>query len=88
MDLKKIWLIQILYDGLDYPTKTITESLCNRAFTSKIANDAWVLFEEVAKNALEWIPVTVDIKQPTIVTTTTNKGGMHRANLTLRMMLK
>jgi len=35
-----ICLIQMLYDGLDYPTKTMVESLCNGAFTSKIANDA------------------------------------------------
>ena len=49
MNLKKICLIQILYDDLDYPTKTIIEFLCNGTFTSKIANDAWVFFEEVAK---------------------------------------
>jgi len=53
MDLKKIYLIQIMYEGLDYPTKTMVESLCNRAFTSKTTNDAWVFFEEVAKNTLE-----------------------------------
>jgi len=45
MDLRKIRLIQILYEGLDYLTKTMVESLCNGAFTSKTANDAWIFFE-------------------------------------------
>ena len=72
-----IRLIQILYGGLDYPTKTMMESLCNGAFTSKIAYDAWVFFEEVAENTLEWEPAGVDVKQPSTTTTITNKGGMH-----------
>jgi len=49
----------MLYDGLDYPTKTMTESVCNGSFTSKIANDAWQFFEVVAENTLEWEPVNV-----------------------------
>ena len=44
-----------------------------------MANDAWEFFEEVAKNTLEWKPVSVDDKQPTAITTT-NRGGMHRVN--------
>jgi len=56
------------------------ESLCNGAFTNKTTNDAWVFFEEVAKNTLECEHVSVDVKQPTTTTTTTNKGGMHRVN--------
>ena len=51
-----------MYDGLDYPTKTIIESLYNGVFTSKTTNDAWVFFEEVAENTLEWEPVGVDVK--------------------------
>ena len=47
---------------------------------SKTANDAWVFFEEVAENTLEWEPISVDVKQPTTTTTTSNKGGMHRVN--------
>ena len=62
----------MLYDGLDYPTKTIIESLCNGAFTSKITNDAWIFFKEVVENIIEWEHVSVDVKQPT-TTTTTNK---------------
>ena len=68
----------MLFDGLDYPTKTMIESLCNGSFTSTTANDAWQFFEVVAENSLEWEPV--DVKQPTTTTTTTNKGGMHRVN--------
>jgi len=41
---EKIRLIQMLYGGLDYPTKTMIESLCNGGFISKINNDAWVFF--------------------------------------------
>jgi len=37
---EKIRLIQILYEVLDYPIKMMVESLCNGAFTNKIANDA------------------------------------------------
>ena len=39
-EFEKIRLIQMLYDGLDYPTKTIIESLCNGGFIGKTANDA------------------------------------------------
>ena len=53
MDLKKIRLNQILYDGLDYPTKIIIESLYNGAFTNKTNYDGWIFFEEVAENMLE-----------------------------------
>ena len=68
----------MLYDGLDYPTKIMIESLCNGSFTSKTVNDAWQFFEVVAENTLEWEPINV--KQPTSTTTTTNKGGMNRFN--------
>jgi len=61
--LKKICLIQILYEGIDYPTKMMVESFCNGAFTSKTTKDAWVFFfEEVAENMLEWEPVRIDAK--------------------------
>ena len=56
------------------------DSFCNGAFTSKIANSAWVFFEEVAGKMLEWEPITIDVEQPTTTTTTTNKGDMHRVN--------
>jgi len=45
-------LIQMLYDGLDYPTKTMIESFCNGSLTSKTTNDAWQFFEVVAENTL------------------------------------
>ena len=76
---KKIRLIQILYEGLDYSNKTMIESLCNGTFTSKTADDAWQFFEEVAENTLEWEPVSVDNKQLT-TSTVTNKGGIHKVN--------
>jgi len=58
----------------------MVESLCNGAFISKTANNAWIFFEEIAKNTLEWEPVRINAKQPTTTTTTTNKGVMHKVN--------
>ena len=52
-EFEKICLIQMLYNCLDYLNKTMIESLCNGAFTSKTANDSWVFFEEVAESMLE-----------------------------------
>ena len=51
--IEKIHLIQILYEGLDYQNKIMIKSLYNRTFTSKMVNDVWGYFEEVAKNTLE-----------------------------------
>ena len=61
------------------------ESLCNGTFTSKMADDAWQFFKEVAENTLEWEPVSVDNKQLT-TSTATNKGGIHKVNPNLRVM--
>ena len=52
----------------------MVKSFYNRAFTSKTANNAWIFFEEIAKNMLEWELVSIDAKQPTITTTTTNQA--------------
>ena len=49
-DIEKIRFVQILYEGMDYPTKTIVESCCNGGFTQKTANQAWTYLEEVAEN--------------------------------------
>ena len=55
------------------------ESLCNGTFTSKMADDVWYFFEEVAENTLEWDPVSIDNKQLT-TSTATNRGGIHKVN--------
>ena len=83
---EKICLIKILYDGLEYPNKTMIEFLYNGAFTSKIANDVWKFFKEVAENTLEWELVSVDVKQPTQLPSTW--VVCIDSTTVLRMMLK
>jgi len=69
----------MLYDGLDYPTKTTVESLYNGHLQVKPPTTR-VYFEEVVENMLEWEPISIDAKKPTTTTTTINKDGMHRIN--------
>jgi len=40
---------QILYDGLDYPTKTLFETLCQGEFYKKNENQGWDLFKGLAE---------------------------------------
>ena len=56
----KIRLIQILYEGLDYQTKTMVESLCNGGFTGKTVDDVWLYLEEIMEHMLEWEPMGVE----------------------------
>ncbi|WP_193450506.1 retrotransposon gag family protein, partial [Streptomyces plicatus] len=51
---EKIRMVQIMYEGLDYPTKQMVESFCNGKFTQKTADDAWTFLEETAENTLQW----------------------------------
>ena len=78
--IRKIRLIQILYEGLDYSNKTMIESLCNGTFTSKTADDACQFFEEVAENTLEWEPVIVDNKKLTTTTAINWDSGIHKVS--------
>ena len=71
---EKIRLVQILYEGLDYPTKTMVESFCNGVFTQKTADQAWAYLEEVAENTLQWEPIREDPKRPIVA----ERRGMHR----------
>ena len=71
---EKIGLVQILYEGMDCPTKTMVESCCNGAFTQKTANQAWTYLEEVTENTLQWAPIKEEPKRQTIA----ERGDIHR----------
>ena len=44
---------QILYNGLDYQSKTLLETMCQGKFLQKDENQGWDLFENLAeKNPL------------------------------------
>ena len=45
---------QILYDGLDYQTKTLLETMCQGGFLQKDENQGWDLFEDLAEKTLQW----------------------------------
>jgi len=45
---------QILYDGLDYQTKTLLETMCQEKFLKKDENQGWDLFEVLAEKIIQW----------------------------------
>ena len=57
---------QILYDGLDYQTKTLLETMCQEAFLQKDENQDWDLFEDLAEKTLQWEPASKKTKEFTI----------------------
>ena len=44
---------QILYDGLDYQTKTLLETMCQGEFLKKDENQGWDLFEALAEKTIQ-----------------------------------
>ena len=77
---EKIRLVQIVYEGMDYPTKQMVKSFCSGNFTQKIADDAWTFLEETAENTLQWAPVKREPIKPTIP----EKGGCSILNPKLK----
>ena len=71
---EKIRLVQIVYEGMDYPTKQMVESFCSGKFTQKTAEEAWTFLEDTAENTLQWAPIK---REPT-KTTIPEKGGMFK----------
>jgi len=47
--IKKLRQYQILYDGLDYPIKTLRETMCQGEFLQKDEDQGWDLFEDLAE---------------------------------------
>ncbi|RZC57951.1 hypothetical protein C5167_005246 [Papaver somniferum] len=50
----KMKLVQIIYDGLDYSTKTMVESMCAGEFTSKNVDAAFTFLEVIAEKSQQW----------------------------------
>ena len=45
---------QILYNGLDYHTKMLLETMCQGDFLKKDEDHGWDLFEALAKKTIQW----------------------------------
>ena len=54
--IEKWRLCQALYDGLEYQTKTLLESMCQGGFLKRNENEGWLLYEELADNTIQWEP--------------------------------
>ncbi|XP_026378301.1 uncharacterized protein LOC113272716 [Papaver somniferum] len=47
-------LSTILYEGLDFATRTLVESMCNGEFTDKSADESWAFLHEVSEKTQQW----------------------------------
>ena len=67
----EMWrLAQILYEGLNYSTRTMVESMCAGQLSNKNARDAWNFLGDVAEKSMQWETVrALEVPIPT-------KGGI------------
>ena len=65
---------QILYDGLDYSTKTLLESMCQGGFLQKDVNERWDLYESIAEKIIQWEPTSETSRNSNSIS---SKGGLH-----------
>ena len=65
---------QILYDGLDYSTETLLESMCQGGFLQKHENEGWDLYENLAEKTIKWEPTSETLRNSNSIT---SKGGLH-----------
>ena len=49
-------LCQALYDGLEYQTKTLLESMCQGGFLKNNEYEGWLLYDELADKTIRWKP--------------------------------
>jgi len=47
---------QILYNGLDYQTETLLETMSQGGYLQKDENQGWDLFEDLAEKTIQWEP--------------------------------
>ena len=51
----EIWRItKNYYEGLNYPTRAMVESMCGGEFTRKTAEEAWAFLEDVTEKSMQW----------------------------------
>ena len=52
--IEKWRLCQIAYEGLDYPTKTMLESMCQGNFLKNDEEKAWEFLEDLVEKTMQW----------------------------------
>ena len=65
---------QILYDGLDYSTKTLLKMMCQGDFLQKDENEGWDLYENLAEKTIQWEPTNEKFRNSNSIS---SKGGHH-----------
>ena len=65
---------QILYDGLDYSTKTLLETMCQGGFLQKDENEGWDLYKNLAKKTIQWESTSETSRNSNSIS---SKGGLH-----------
>ena len=48
-----MWQCQILYDGLDYQTKMLLETMCQGEFLKKDEDQGWDLYDALAEKTIQ-----------------------------------
>lgn len=64
-------LSTILYEGLDFATRTLVESMCNGEYTDKSADESWAFMHEVSEKTQQWETIREPRK-------TANRTGVHK----------
>ena len=72
--IEKWRLCQSLYDGLDYSTKTLLESMCQGGFLGKNETEGWALYEDLADKTIQWQPNSEKVKSNDSIA---SKGGAY-----------
>ncbi|PKA55602.1 hypothetical protein AXF42_Ash006804 [Apostasia shenzhenica] len=72
--IEKWRLCQILYEGMDYSTRTMVESICQGEFLAKNVDEAWDFLEELADKSLQWETTR---EQPSLASKISSKGGIY-----------
>jgi len=65
---------QILYDSLDYSTKSLLESMCQGGFLQKDENERLDLYENLVEKTIQWEPTSESSRNPNSIS---SKGGLH-----------
>ena len=67
-------------DGLDYPTKTLLETMCQGGFLKKDENEGWDLYEDLAEKTIQWEPTSENFRNSYSIP---SKGGLHSIELSI-----
>jgi len=73
-EIEKWRLCQALYDGLEYQTKILLESMSQGGFLKKNEDEGWLLYEDLADKTIQWEPTPKKFRTND---PSTFKGGVH-----------